>query len=204
MARPILDPSLDAETFDSYYWYRSELQIFAKLLGLSRAGGKFEIHDRISHYLRTGEKLEPVKQKPTSKFDWAKERLTHDTVITDSYKNSQNVRGFFESEVGSSFSFSIDLMNFMKDNQGAKLADAVDYYKEREKAIQNGYQQKIEEHNQFNLYTREFLADNPTLGREEANKCWAVIIDTPRPGSKGRDIRYSRDDLKFLDAYTKE
>lgn len=200
--RPQLTPDIDPEIFDSYYWYRSELEAFAKELGVSRSGGKFDIHDRISHFLRTGEKVKPTKPKPTSRFDWAKEPLTVETVITDSYKNSQNVRAFFEKQVGSSFSFSIDLMNFMKDNVGATLGDAVCYYLERQEAIKNGYKQKVEEHNQFNLYTREFLADNPTLSREEVNICWEAVINTPRPGSKGRNIRYSKADLRFLSPNT--
>ena len=56
MPRPTLAVDIDPEIFDSYYWYRSELEAFAKLLGLSRAGGKFDIHDRISEFLRTGQK----------------------------------------------------------------------------------------------------------------------------------------------------
>ena len=86
MTRPSLSKDIDPDVFDSYYWYRSELETFAKLLKLSRSGGKFTIHDRISHYLRTGEKLKEKKVKPTSTFDWATETLTLETVITDSYK----------------------------------------------------------------------------------------------------------------------
>ena len=198
MARPELNTSIDAETFDSYYWYRQELQTLARELGISSAGGKFDIHDRISHYLRTGEALKPVRVKPTSDFDWATEPLSSDTVITDSYKSTENVRRFFKSRVGESFKFSIDLMNFIKDNQGATLADAVQYYKDRVLRQKSGYRQPIEDHNQFNLYTREFLADNPQLTRDDANTCWAAVIEQPRPGSKGRDIRYSRDDLSYL------
>ena len=198
MPRPTLVANIDPEIFDSYYWYRSELEAFAKSLGLSRAGGKFDIHDRISIFLRTGQKSKPQKVKATSKFDWSTEALSLETVITDSYKNSENVREFFKAQVGEGFKFYIDLMNFMTDNVGATLADAVDFHNERKLAIKGGYKQKIEDHNQFNLYTREFLADNPELSRDDVNACWAKIIETPRPNSKGRGIRYSKDDLKFL------
>lgn len=196
--RPTLTADIEADTFDSYYWYREELEAFAKLLQLSSSGGKFDIHDRISHYLRTGEKIAPKSSKPTSQFDWSKEHLDEKTVITDSYKNNQNVRSFFKEHFGDSFAFSIDLMNFMKDNVGETLGDAVAFYRSIEQAKKEGYKQKIEPHNQFNLYTREFLADNPSLTRADVNKCWQKVICVPRPGSKGRGIRYSRKDLRFL------
>ena len=196
--RPKLRADIDADTFDSYYWYREELEAFARLLQLSRSGGKFDIHDRISHYLRTGDKITPKSSKPTSKFDWSKEQLDEKTVISDSYKNNQNVRSFFTDQLGDSFAFSIDLMNFMKDNVGDTLGDAVAFYRSIEQAKKEGYKQKIEPHNQFNLYTREFLEDNPNLTRADVNKCWQQVICVPRPGSKGRGIRYSRKDLRFL------
>ncbi len=199
MTRPELSEEINADTFDSYYWYRRELAKFAKALGLSSAGGKFDIHDRISHYLRTGEVLKPARHKATSGFNWSKEKLDNTTVITDSYKNNENVRRFFVAAIGESFSFNIDLMNFMKDNIGATLADAVKFYRQREAALKSGYTQPIEAHNQFNLYTREFLADNPRLTGEHVRLCWAKVIEQPRPGSKGRDIRYSRDDLQYLE-----
>lgn len=199
MARPELHSNIDPEVFDSYYWYRSELEDFAKTLGLSKAGGKFEIHDRISHFLRTGEKLKPQCIQPTSTFNWAQEPLSVDTIITDSYKSNANVRAFFESYVGTSFAFSIDLMAFMKDNIGATLGDAIVYYKARQTAMKQGYKQQIADHNQFNLYTREFLADNPDLSRDDATTCWLATIEVARPKSKGRGIRYSSADLRFLD-----
>lgn len=198
MPRPDLNEHIDADTFDSYYWYRHELAVFAKALGLSGAGGKFDIHDRISHYLRTGEIIKPVRRKPASDFNWSNETLSLNTLITDNYKNNNNVRRFFVSQLGESFSFNIDLMNFMKENIGSTLADAVAFYQERQRALKSGYRQPIEPHNQFNRYLREFLADNPTLTREDVNACWCGVIEQPRPGSKGRGIRYHRNDLKYL------
>ncbi|MEM7256899.1 MAG: DUF6434 domain-containing protein [Pseudomonadota bacterium] len=198
MARPTLHKNIDADVFDSYYWYRHELAALAKQLGLSSAGGKFDIHDRISHYLRTGTVLKPARRKITSTFDWATETLSTSTVITDSYKNNANVHRFFTEHIGESFAFNIDLMNFMKENIGNTLADAVQFCRDRELALKSGYRQPIEAHNQFNLYTREFMADNPSLTRTDVVTCWAKVIEQPRPGSKGRNIRYHRHDLKYL------
>lgn len=66
-------------------------------------------------------------------------------------------------------------MNFLKDNVGAIMADAIQYYQDRERWLKEGYSQPVEAHNQFNLYIREFLAENPELTREEANTCCGKV-----------------------------
>lgn len=120
MPRPVLHPSISVEAFESYYWYKEELLDFAKVLGISRNGGKFELADCISSYLR-GEELEKSQVHVQSDFDWSSEVITTDTIITDSYKNNQNVREFFVSQVGRKFAFSIDLMKYMKFNVGKTM-----------------------------------------------------------------------------------
>lgn len=195
MSRPQLIPSIDPEVFDSYYWYKEELVDFARDLGLSGAGGKFEIHDRISHFLRTGGKLKKIGSKSVSNFDWANESLEPDTVITDNYKNNQNVRAFFKQHVGDHFSFNIDFMNFMKQSVGLTLQDAVDFYNQLMEARKQGKKQEIPDHNQFNLYVRTISQVHPELTKQQATKIWLKKIEIPRPGSKGRGIVFEEADL---------
>ncbi len=192
MPRPQLTKTIDPAEFDSYYWYKEELMDFARRLGVKASGGKFEIHDRISDYLRGVVQGVSVVKAKTSKFDWTNKLLTKDTVITDSYKNSQNVRKFFKEYVGESFKFSITLMDWMQGHIGSTLGDAVQVYPE---LMQNRKRQEIRTHNQFNLYLREYFADNPEGTKEEATATWLKKIEIPRPGSKGHGIRYDRQDL---------
>ncbi|MFK7868672.1 MAG: DUF6434 domain-containing protein [Roseobacter sp.] len=114
-----------------WVWLKSELKAYAKTLGLRYTGGKFTILDRITHFLDTGETVWPgdIRQHPKSKFDWHSAPLTPDTVITESYKNSQNVRRFFKSQVGDGFKFNIPFMDWMRQNTGKTLAEAVEAYK---------------------------------------------------------------------------
>ncbi|MBL7993683.1 MAG: hypothetical protein JNN25_19755 [Candidatus Kapabacteria bacterium] len=81
-----------------WYWLKQELVAFAKHLGISAAGSKFEILERLANAL-DNIPAEPqtlaTKSTPQSRFNWATEALTTSTVITDSYKNSQNVPGVF-------------------------------------------------------------------------------------------------------------
>lgn len=195
MSRPRLVSTINPEVFDSYYWYKEELISFARDLGLSSAGGKFEIHDRISHFLRTGKKLKKVNFKPVSNFDWPNESLEPDTVITDNYKNNQNVRAFFKKHVGDHFSFNIDFMNFMKQSVGLTLQDAVDFYNELMEARKQGKKQEIPDHNQFNLYVRTISQVHPELTKEQVTKIWLKKIEIPRPGSRGRGIVFEEADL---------
>ncbi len=62
---------------------------------------------------------------PKMKFDWHKDKLSLKTVIDKNYKNTQNVRRFFTSEIGDHFHFDREFMKWLKENQGKTLLDAV-------------------------------------------------------------------------------
>ncbi len=194
-ARPPIGAIGTGADLKSWYWRKDELIAGARAKGLKTTGGKFQILDRIAHFLDTGEREAPgdAKTKVASKFDWHSEPLSPDTVITDSYRNSQNVRRFFRSKLGEGFKFNIEFMGWMKSNVGRTLDDACDEYramKAREAAPD--FQSVIAEHNQFNQYTRDFLSDNPDLGMEDVRRCWSRKIK--RRSEDGRH-RYERSDL---------
>lgn len=62
-------------------------------------------------------------------FDWHKDKIDYTTVIDKNYKNTQNVRRFFISEIGVHFRFDREFMKWLKDNQGKTMKDAVLYRK---------------------------------------------------------------------------
>ncbi|MEM9716707.1 MAG: DUF6434 domain-containing protein [Pseudomonadota bacterium] len=189
--RPDITTITTSKELRRWYWYRSELAAECRRLKLKQQGGKFTLLDRIAHFLDTGERQWPgdVMTKPASKFDWHSAELMPETVITDSYRNSQNVRRFFKSQLGDDFKFNVSFMAWMKENVGATLTDACKAYEEL-KAL--GFPAEIPDHNQFNLYQREFLADNPELGLEDARRYWFLKIQ--RPSETGRH-EYDRSDL---------
>lgn len=181
-----------------WYWLKSDLIDCARHHGVKTIGGKFEILDRIAYYLDTEQKnaaTSPKLKKQSSKFDWHSEALAPETVITDSYKNTQNVRRFFKENVGPTFKFNIEFMAWMKSNIGGTLGDAVDeYHAMSARMAKSGFKSKIEDHNQFNSYTRDFLADNSEMGMSEVRKYWA--LKTKLPSEDGRHI-YERSDLNL-------
>lgn len=70
------------------------------------------------------------------KFDWHSERLTKNTIITDSYKNTQNVRRFFIANIGEHFHFTREFMKFMKQSSGKTLDDALTEWKKSHRNVQ--------------------------------------------------------------------
>lgn len=179
----------------NWYWKKEELVSLAKKLKISSTGGKFELQAKIAYYFDHKTILKPQKEKTTSKFNWAKEELKLNTVITDNYKNGPNVRNFLKKHIGGSFKFNMDFMNWMKQNVGKTLQDAIDYYNKREQLIKVGqYRQEIPDHNQFNAYTRDYFLDNPNGTLEEVRKLWEIRIS--QPGANR--LSYSKKDLQLL------
>ncbi|MEO0669457.1 MAG: DUF6434 domain-containing protein [Pseudomonadota bacterium] len=193
--RPDMAAVMTGAELRRWYWRKDELLAHAKRLGLKTTGGKFLILDRIAHHLDTGATEFPgdIVAKPTSTFDWHSAALTDATVITDSYRNSQNVRRYFKSRLGDRFTFNIAFMDWMRANTGKTLADACAAYGTMQ--VAKG-QTKIRDHNQFNQYTRDFLADNPDLGMDDVRRVWARKIKLP--SDTGRH-RYAREDLNLDD-----
>jgi len=58
------------------------------------------------------------------KVDWHKNHIDDNTLITDSYKTTQNVRRYFKSKLGDDFKFDRDFMLWMKSASGLTMGDA--------------------------------------------------------------------------------
>lgn len=196
--RPDIKQIATGEELKRWYWRKDELTAYARSIGVKTTSGKFVILDRIAHFLDTGQTAYPGDQKrrANSKFDWHREPLSKDTVITDSYKNTQNVRRFFKGAIGDHFKFNIAFMEWMKSNSGKTLNDAcAAYLADQNLKKTPGYRTTIKDHNQFNQFTRDFLDDNPNLGLSDVRRVWAEKIK--RPSDTGRHV-YHRDDLNLL------
>src|SRR5690606_38966106 len=127
MERHLLNKYISLTDFNDFYWLKQELIDFCKTIGISTSGGKIEISDRIRHYISTGEvtRIGTKKVKSKSKFNWSEEKLTRKTIITDNYRNGENVRSFFIQEIGSNFYFNVVFMMWLKENVGKTLGDAI-------------------------------------------------------------------------------
>lgn len=66
-----------------------------------------------------------------SNIDWHSHPLSSLTIIDANYKNTQNVRRFFKSQLGDDFKFDRIFMKWMGDNRGKTLADACAEWQQR-------------------------------------------------------------------------
>lgn len=70
----------------------------------------------------------------TERRDWHSDPITGDTVIDADYRNTQNVRRFFNAAIGERFKFNRSFMAWMKAHAGSTMADAVAEWLRREAA----------------------------------------------------------------------
>ena len=194
MERPSLNKYISLTDFKEFYWLKEELVDFCKSMGISTSGSKIELSNKIEQYLVTGKNSSNYKNVSTtkSKFDWNNERLSKLTVITNNYKNTENVRLFFKTELGSNFSFDVKFMNWMKKNEGKTLNEAIEQWKRFKEIKKNKhYKTEIEPQFQYNRYIRAFLSDNPDLSFKEAMTFWKI------KKAKRGPTEYERTDLEL-------
>lgn len=193
-SRPEIGTIRSGRDLKRWYWRKDELIPQARALGLKSTGAKFTLLDRIAHFLDTGEKALPddAAPKASSRFDWHGEVLSPTTLITDNYRNTQNVRRFFQATLGPSFKFNIAFMEWMRANTGRTLGDAVQAWENitGEKAAP-GARTRIKAHNQFNQYTRDILDDHPELSMDDVRRIWARKIALP--SEDGRHVYHPSD-----------
>jgi len=171
--RPPLNDTIALQEFLDFYWLKKELVQFCRDVGLPTTGTKRELEETIIAYLKTGSFQKPIpkRQRSESAFDWSEENLQLTTIITDNYKNTQNVRRFFELEIGPSFSFNVYFMNWMKANTGKTLEEAIAkwYLIKKNKKSQT---RSIEPQFEYNQYVKDCRADNPGITFSEVVKLW--------------------------------
>lgn len=194
--RPLLTKDISLRDFKDFYWLKEELVQFCRREGIKRSGGKMEIANRIEYYLRTGmEQFETSKhkKKPKSKFDWKNANLVTETIITDNYKNTENVRAFLKDRIGPQFKFSVRLMNWIKTNEGKTLQDVIDqWYILKKENKERSLPKSIAPQFEYNTYLRDFLADNPDRSRQDGIELWKI-----KRTKRGNNV-YKKSDLNEL------
>ncbi len=196
MNRPKLDKHISIKDFKDFYWLKEELMQFCRENGINTSAGKIELTNKICHFIVSDEIISNSNDKKTatlSNFDWNVENLDDSTIITDNYKNTENVREFFKQAIGDHFKFNVAFMDWMKANHGKTLREAVDKWIEiADLKKDKNYKTEIAPQFEYNTYFRDFLTDNPNLSTKDAMKSWRMKRD------KRGDRKYCKDDLLFL------
>jgi Domain of unknown function (DUF6434)/SAP domain-containing new25 len=192
MQRPAIKEIESGSELRKWYWLKAELVEYCKEIKVNYSGSKFEILERIANGLdNISAQVKTKNIRNKSNFNWAKETLTLDTLITDSYTNGPNCRRFFKEHCGPSFHFSIAFMKYMKIGEGKSLQNAVDFWLELNKKQKNiNFKSEIPAGNQYNQYLRDFFADNLDMTIVQARHYWKLKRSLPLEKHK-----YEKSDL---------
>ena len=59
-------------------------------------------------------------------FDWHSGTITRETVVNNSYKNTQNVRRFLVRQCGADFTFDRNFMAWIRNGASKNMGDVAD------------------------------------------------------------------------------
>lgn len=182
----MLNKNLNSNNFREWYYLKEELVEFCRNENLSTVGSKLELSDRIGYFLDTGEKKKLAFKKKV-KTDIG--TITEESKIEDNFVCSEKHREFFKKKIGDSFFFPIVFQKWLKENTGKTYKDAINIFhqilKEKKKT-------SIDKQFEYNIYIRDFFANNKGKSLKEAIECWKY-----KKGQQGHN-QYEKSDLIAL------
>lgn len=185
--------------FREFYWLKTELQDFCREHGISGAGGKREIADRIERFLSTGVRTERVEHEEPQRVDSEEARrfnastarqFTMKTRIPRGFRCTQELRTFFERNVDPEFRFTVTLQNYIKAHPGISFEELATYWREESAARKAGsFKPEIAPQFEYNQFTRDFYADPANRGktRQDCLAAWKRVRDA-RGDNKYRSL----------------
>ncbi|MFF4041458.1 DUF6434 domain-containing protein [Streptomyces sp. NPDC001816] len=178
--RPPLTADLTGTELLRWYWTLDELTGLARTMGVARHGGKAALTARLAATL-DGLPLPaaPARRRPATVQ--LAEPVDGDTVIPAGQRCSQVLRRYFVEAIGPGFHFDTFMRDFIAQNAGQTLADAVaHWHATRPDAARP---REIEEQFEFNRFTSAWHRQNPAGTRAQALEAWYAHRALPKlPG----------------------
>lgn len=186
--RPILNENISSEEFLNYYYLKAELVDFCREQGLQSTGGKRELTECITYFLKSGEKLSIKHMGVQSKV----KDICLDTQIEGDFVCSEKHRVFYKEHIGKTFSFNVQFQKWLKTNAGKTYKESIEAYYEILE-LKKTEKSTIDKQFEYNIYIRDFFEDNRGKSLKDAISCWKY-----KKSLKGHN-RYERSDLNILD-----
>ncbi|MGW2707074.1 DUF6434 domain-containing protein [Streptomyces sp. NPDC001340] len=180
--RPPLTADLTGAELLRWYWTLDELTGLARTMGVARHGGKAALTARLAATL-DGLPLPaaPARRRPATAQ--LAEPVDGDTVIPAGQRCSQVLRRYFVEAIGPGFHFDTFMRDFIAQNAGQTLADAVaHWHATRPHAARP---REIEEQFEFNRFTSAWHRQNPAGTRAQALEAWCAHRALPKLPSGG-------------------
>lgn len=172
--RPELTKEITLLEFQQNYWLKEELTAFCRGHNLPTSGGKVEITHRINDYLAGSKITKPlIKKKSVNSMP---KTFNRDMRIGDGWHCSQELRAFFEAEIGAGFHFNGLMRDFIKNEAGKTLQDAMDAYKAD---LASGVEKEIGSQFEYNRHIRDFYKSHPGASLKDAIQAWKKLKDRP-------------------------
>ena len=170
MSRPTLNKHTNPDDFRSFYWLKEELIIFLREHHLPTTGSKQDLTVRISQFLATGSV--PVKSKYSKKpvqIEMPK-TFTRQSIIGAGWRCSQELRAFFEQEIGKHFHFDGVMRDLIYNGSGKTLNQAIEIWKEEWRKPRK--EKPIAIQFEYNRHIREYFKAHPQANLQEAIQDW--------------------------------
>ncbi|MBN1887932.1 MAG: hypothetical protein JW850_08065 [Thermoflexales bacterium] len=175
MTRPKLTEHTTVDDFVSFYWLKEELVGFCREHGLSTVGSKQNLSIRIRQFLETGQPSVETSHKyatRTARRADMPHTFTRQSVIGPGWRCSQELRAFFEQEIGALFHFDEVMRDFIHHGVGKTLHEAIVAWEadrrnpERKKEIAPQFE--------YNRHIREYFSLHPGATLAEAIQAWNI------------------------------
>ena len=172
--RPELTKELTLLEFQQNYWLKEELTAFCRGQNLPTSGGKVEITNRIKEYLAGSKATKPLLKKKS--LNTMPKTFHRDMHIGVGWHCSQDLRAVFETEIGTNFHFNGVMRDFIKNETGKTLQDAINAYKTDLASVK---EKEISGQFEYNRHIRDFYKSHPGSTLKEAIKAWKELKDRP-------------------------
>jgi hypothetical protein len=170
MPRPALTPSISLDDFRGYYWLKEELAEACRSWHLPSGGSKADLSRRIEAYLNK-DSLPPAA--PRKKAAAMPKSFTRQTVIGTNWRCSQELRFFFEREIGSQFHFNAIMRDVIQNGAGKTLQEAIDLW--HANPAPPAGKTNIASQFEYNRHIRDFFKQHPGASLPEAIAAWNQI-----------------------------
>ena len=172
--RPAFEEIKSFEELSKYYWYRSELVLIFRQLGICAVGYKADLNKRIEKYFRGNlgnetksprldSPVKNVKKKPSSRKKTLPELTLKIGLIESGFCFNQRFREFFSEQTGiKNFKFTADMAASARkaresDDTSFTLGDLLEvYYGRKTYACYDRVSL------QWNKFVKDFCADPAT------------------------------------------
>ncbi|MEM7340559.1 MAG: DUF6434 domain-containing protein [Actinomycetota bacterium] len=164
-ARPAPSAALSEHEFRRWYWTLEELKTLARALGVATSGRKADVTERIAAALAG--RRQPSTTRATTE-DVIGSTLSAATAIPPKQRATQELRRWFQAEIGPSFRFDGHMRAFLADG-GGTLGDAVDHWHATRGVELPTQSDSLE----FNRFTKAWHRAHPSGSADEARAAWA-------------------------------